>query len=103
MNLKNPKNQHYWVKKIQEWKKSKKSIAQWCRENNIIYSTFLYWRDKLQGVSVSNKKAPLFIEITDNGSVDTGIEIQCNDISVQISKNFDSATLLQTLRLVRKV
>ncbi|NGX62101.1 MAG: hypothetical protein K940chlam9_01595 [Chlamydiae bacterium] len=42
-----------WKKKIQRQTVSGKSIAQWCRENQVVYSQFFYWKAKLFGPKTS--------------------------------------------------
>lgn len=56
-----------WSDRIQQQELSEKSVSQWCREQSISFSTFLYWRSRLQ-----QKKDkivfPSFTEVTDSST-----------------------------------
>ena len=45
-----------WQQRIQSWRQTSLSQAQWCKQNNVKPSQFWYWRKKLEGSSTSLKK-----------------------------------------------
>ena len=54
---------------LTEWKQSGKNVAEFCREVNISYHTFHYWRKK--ELSGSSKQPSGFIELIPDQSVPT--------------------------------
>ena len=52
-------NIDYWVQQIESQKKSKLSLAEYCRRQGITENRFSYWRRKLQGKSVPQKLIPV--------------------------------------------
>ncbi len=38
----------YWKQKIQAWKLSSQSQAQFCKDNKLTYHRFVYWRGKFE-------------------------------------------------------
>jgi transposase-like protein len=47
---------------LSDWKASGQSIASYCKDHNIAYHGFLYWRKKLSSFGGSSKKK--FIKLT---------------------------------------
>lgn len=35
-----------WKKRIEEWQSSGQNIASWCREHQLDYKAFLYWKKR---------------------------------------------------------
>ncbi|MBC8555594.1 MAG: hypothetical protein H8D23_38770 [Candidatus Brocadiales bacterium] len=54
-------NIDYWLQQIESQKKSKLSLAEYCRRQGITENRFAYWRRKLQGTAVSQKLIPITI------------------------------------------
>ena len=100
---KREKNKQKWIKRVSQWQASGMNAASWCRENEIKYVTFLYWRSRLQ---VEHQAVPIeassFIEITEvpSPTAPSGIEIEIQDVSIRLSKNFDSCALERCLNLI---
>jgi hypothetical protein len=92
-----------WKDRIEQWQTSGKSITSWCKDNNISYNTFLYWRKRLDigKEHSSQKQSSTFIELQDGGLAFSGIELQIEGISLHIYQQFDEATLIRCLRLLR--
>lgn len=40
--------QQIWQSRIEECQNSSMSVKQWCQENQVAYSTYLYWARKLR-------------------------------------------------------
>ena len=85
-----------WADKIQRWKESGLSGAAWCRENDVVYSQFLYRKER------ATQQAPgAFMELRDPQSDESGIEIEIQGATIRLAKSFDAAALLCCLKLLR--
>jgi hypothetical protein len=87
-----------WEQKIQKQKQSGLSVSRWCRENQVSYNTFIYWKRRLVRVALLERKS--FVELTENSSK-SGIQLECDGIRVNIEKGFDSSTLARCLQALR--
>lgn len=90
-----------WHQLLQQWLASGQSGAIWCRENQISYQTFGYWRKKVS--AVANSKS--FVELIDGAqaSSQSGIGLVCGSITLQISRDFDETTFLKCLIALKKL
>lgn len=89
-------NREKWAARISEWKTSGLSGAAWCREKGLKYEQFIQWKKRLsQKLGLDS-----FIEIAET-SDSSGIEIVLNEVSIRLSKNFDSSTLHRCLRILK--
>lgn len=88
-----------WSKKIHKQMASGKSIAAWCREEGISYSTFLYWSKRIQKpISLEEQiKRSSFIECPQDSEV--WIDIILEGAKLTLSRNFNRASLLFCLKL----
>ena len=72
-----------WTERVQAWQTSNKSMCVWCRENNLDYRHFLFWKVLLLG-----KKRSLvpsnFIEITPPPD-QKGLTLEVGGFRIQIS------------------
>jgi hypothetical protein len=84
---------------IEQWRSSGKSAKAWCRENNLVYTTFLGWvyrsQEKKKALSSS------FIEIKDRPQTSSGISLEYDGIRINISSDFDPVILNQCLQALR--
>ena len=50
-----------WQEKIESWKRSGLSQVEYCRENDLAFSTFQYWRTRLlkKSIGVNNRLVEL--------------------------------------------
>lgn len=62
-----------WADQIALWLQSGKSAKAWCRENNLVYNTFLGWHYRLNNCPASKLRQdnlaaipPQFIELKDS-------------------------------------
>ena|SRR5271154_4685495 len=100
---------HEWTSKVTHWRESGKTMKKWCEENNVGYKQFLYWRHCIEptnGVTSQSKNSHLgteenFIELSARPSEHTGITLECSDVRIYLSTNFDLLTLKQCLNLLR--
>ena len=98
-----------WVDKINQWFRSGKSAKAWCRENRVVYTTFIGWRNRLkrkQKQAISEDKNSVirpkqFIELKDRTEEAPTIVLECCGVRVHISADFDSALLRKCLDVLR--
>jgi hypothetical protein len=88
-----------WSRRIQEWKSSQSSIAQWCRDHNLSYHQFLYWKSRFYG---QDGRAS-FIELQDLIRKDSGVSIEVNGVHIHARCNFDENTLIRLVKLLGKL
>jgi hypothetical protein len=93
-----------WKRLVEQWEGAdqKISTACWCREQNINYNTFLYWRERFRSGSIRKVERSSFQELTHSPAT-TGIVLECNQIRIQLAENFDATTLKKCLRILREV
>jgi hypothetical protein len=87
-----------WSEKIKKQKLSNKSENMWCREQGIPYTTYLYWKKKINQRNPPSPKKTEFIEIPEDPSL---IEISLRGVKLTIAKNFDKSGLLYFLSLLK--
>ena len=88
-----------WSTQVGRWKNSGLSAASWCREEGVVYSQFLYWREQIAQAS----REP-FVELQDSHRTEGGsIELEVMGVTVRLATGFDSADLLRCLRVIRAV
>jgi len=91
-----------WKEKIENWQSSGKTITAWCKENNIPYNTFQYWRKQLGYTSRKNETIPSpFIELQEESSSRSGVQLYIKGVSLHLSNKFDESTLSRCLRVLR--
>jgi hypothetical protein len=93
-----------WRKRIQEWKSSGVSAAQWCRDNNITACQFYYWRAQFEPQPKSAQDAVPsgeFIELKLESESDSGVVIELDGVQLRVSSSFDERTLLRCLQILR--
>ena len=84
-----------WEALIRKQQESGLSVARGCRENQIVPSTFHYWKGKLQLLTRNN-----FLELAHEK---TPIAIECNHFRIRVEHGFDPDILKQCLVLLRQV
>lgn len=84
--------------KLEQWKHSGQNGAFWCREQNIQYCVFLYWKKKL---NTTEQGPPNFLELVASSRVATGIEIEFQGVLVRLAKDFDEKTFQRCALLLR--
>jgi hypothetical protein len=88
---------------LEQWKLSGKKAKQWCREQGITYSTFSSWENAGKIINSIKTIADSFVEIQEESSNKTGIELDVQGVLIRVSKNFDVATLQKCLLLLKEV
>lgn len=94
-----PTERAEWTKRIENWRISGLSIAAWCRQHEVTYFSFLYWKKRLDP-SVKHEQAATFVQLTDE-STDTGVTVSMGSCSIRLSQEFDSATLARCVDVLR--
>ncbi len=67
-----------WKQQIQTWKLSGLSQARFCKNNNLTYHRFVYWRGKFDGatrVSSTKKDRGGFAEVSVKPDADRGLTL----------------------------
>ncbi len=82
--------QEQWTEKITAWRRSGQSVAAWCRQNDVTYHRFLYWRKRLQQTMVPVPTP--FVELTFEH---TYLAVECNGVTLHIERGFDRDLLRQ--------
>jgi hypothetical protein len=83
-----------WQEKILQQKNSGKSVSRWCREHQISYNGFVYWKRRLN-LSSSLKRSS-FKEL--DFPKEAGLKIEGRGICITLSDNFDDITLIRFIR-----
>ena len=88
-----------WITPVEQQKNSGLSAASWCRENGVVYSKFLYWRER-----IAQQTAERFVELEDSHRTEGGsIELEVMGMTVRLATGFASADLLRCLRVIGSV
>lgn len=88
-----------WRERIRQWQASGLTGYSWCKENNLPYKTFGYWKRRFLGVSKPTSK---FFELPAEREDNSKLSIEGNGISLNVAQNFDEESLLQILRILRR-
>jgi hypothetical protein len=105
-----PRGRVYWEQIHAEWKASGLTQPAFCRERNILYSTFAYWRTQLKEKNnLKNKTESIpFAEIKMNSVKPIGVfqsEIKIrfpNGVMVIVDKYVDIKQLQDILGLIKE-
>jgi len=94
-----------WASTIERWKLSGKKAQAWCRENHVVYHTFLWWRNRL-GYSKPKKPQPLpaqtqFIELQDQPKCKSEISLEYEGVIIHLKDDFDPSLLKKCLVVLR--
>jgi hypothetical protein len=106
--MESPRNQlETWKQQLAHWRESGLNGTTWCRERNIAFHVFQYWRKKIEGIQDTPKagsglSAQSFTELEDKSHA-SGIELECNGFVLRLSKCFDESTLKRFLIMLRKL
>ena len=86
-----------WEQRLQEWQRSAQSAMKWCKEQDIPYPTFCYWKSKLRSPA---QEEVIFEELEEPSS--TAIELRWGETRLYLSEDFDIATLEKCLVALRR-
>lgn len=88
-----------WKERIRLQQESGQTIALWCREQQVNYDSFLYWKGRFSPASAGGVDRSSFKELLDLDK--TGITIEYQQIQIHLSKNFDPSVLMKCLRVLK--
>ena len=94
-----PKMQE-WIKRIETWQSSGKTIKAWCLENAISYATFYYWRKRLSLVIRKENTISPFIELPE-GNPSLDFELEFKGATFRLTPSFDTTTFARCLQVLR--
>jgi hypothetical protein len=89
------KNKDYWQDHINSWRNSNQTPHRFCKENNLIQSTFMRWIEKLE-----TKITPMKVEIPVIPKTNKEIIIEGYGIKIILPYDIDSSLLSATIREV---
>ena len=94
-----------WQELVLQWETSHMNAKAWCLEHTVAYESFIIWRKRLKGALQANSDTPkaTFVELSDTSATLSGIKIHCRSLSLSLSKDFDSSTLLRCLQVLEKI
>lgn len=93
----------YWKDKIAQWRTSGKSMAEFCRHEDISYWTFREWKQRLSKqsetklVKLDTRKIPS----ADNSSAP--IEIRLNGFMIAVPLRYEEAHLIRLINTLRGI
>lgn len=102
-----------WRERFCAWKASGNNIAKWCRDNEVSYVRFFYWKNRLfqeQELALSSTRLlPPFVELTESPqpestplfSANSGISLSFQEMQIHLSNNFDREALLRCLNTLK--
>jgi len=94
-----------WNKQVQDWRESGQSIAAWCRQHDLAYHAFFYWRKRFAPETIATHSTPRkeFFELEDPGTEETGVHVECSGVRISLDRNFDEGCFLRCMRALRAV
>ncbi len=95
-----------WKREIKTWSGTELTGAEYCRQNDLIYSTFLYHRSK-----TGCQQTPKLVPIETNFSIkpeakkptQKPIELKIGKVKIELHPGFNEKALTQVLSVVVKV
>lgn len=103
----NTSKQQLWQSRIAECQNSSIPAKQWCHENQVAYSTYLYWARKIRSGAAPEEKvhpeAPVFAQLPSEQDIlnlpqrmDAPVSMFLGRVRIEISSNCPQS-LLQSL------
>ena len=87
-----------WQGLLEDYRLSKSTITQWCKERKLSEGAFYYWKRIL---SVEQSKSTAFVELSEEES--SGIKLEYKEIKIQLDQNFDETVLLRCMKTLRRL
>jgi len=103
-----------WRSHINSSQEANLSLAEYCRQQNLIYSKFLYWKKKLSSkpslsqsfalIKVKSPENPVVSHSNHVGSTsELPIRVWVKDICVDVGDNFLPVTLGKVIETLRRI
>jgi hypothetical protein len=92
-------SEHEWHRHFDGWRESGLSQSAYCREQNISFHRFRYWRSKLELPKGSGEIVRVPLQVN---APRRSLELVCGQYTIRVPEGFDEATLKRLLGLVEK-
>lgn len=90
----------HWKQHVLQQQESGQSIHQWCREHNLNYDSFLYWKKQFSPTKTVPLDRSSFRELKDPPPA-AGITLEYHTVKIHLPKNFDPTTLKECLHVLK--
>ena len=92
-----------WFELVESWKQSGTSAAGWCREHEIGYQNFLYWRRRLRDAMSIDRPLAVIPSETDFREILSRDELtaEINGVRLRLERGFDPALLREAIAAIR--
>lgn len=90
-----------WMEWIEAWQESGQSVAAFCREHDLVYSQFTYWRRQLSDVPEAAIASGEFVAIAfeEERPESCGVRVRVRpDLELVLERGFDEAELVRAAR-----
>jgi hypothetical protein len=101
-----------WENYLRAWEKSGLSKAEYCRQKNISYHAFNYWKKRLRKPSSTSHITLVKLEETESVTSSfskrpvtsqSPIRFWLNEFCIEVGNDFSAATLNQLLHTLRRL
>ena len=95
----------YWKNRIEKWQKSGKSMAQFCRDENLSYWTFRDWKGRFKKDTEKSKSGLVKLDISNNlgKGKSSPIEVCVGPSRILVPIDFDETHLLRIVKSLRSI
>lgn len=89
-----------WRERVSQWENSDGAISmsRWCRERDINYRHFLYWKERFTQRKLERSS---FRELPNRPSL-CAITIECNPIRIHLDGSWTPSTLMQCVKALKE-
>lgn len=115
--IKKEEQRRLWVCRLDDLEESGMTQEQWCKQNNIAYSTLRYWIGKLKKEAENENKTINWLkaEMTPGSAVAVvnppnvaipmraSIGIRCGEFTVEVQDDCDPSRLFDVLRILKAI
>ncbi len=95
-----------WSERIVNWEKSGLTQAAFCKQHQLVYGTFVYWRSHLKKLNAQVKppEPVSFFPVTLKPEKKTTLTLRINDQHcIDLSSDFDPELLRQVVQIVQSI
>lgn len=96
-----PVKEECWKKKIEEWRQSGLTGAEWCRHSNVKECLFYYWKSRLAPTRQPN--IAQFVELAEDGAKGCEIVVLVGGVKVELKEGFSEQALARLIRVLEGV
>lgn len=92
-----------WEQLISQWRKSGKTVVEFCRERKLVYRQFMRWRQRVGHAPALAGKPLTLIPITAQIEKSNGLVVRLSGgVSIEIERGFDEALLIAVVQALRE-